>query len=135
MIQRLRAKLGPAFADPAAVSMVVAAGLCVVGLVTILLGWRGAAATLFVPDQVPYLVSGGLGGTGLVIAGAGILHAQLRRRFAADERHHLESVLAEMSGLVLALEAARQPASPVSPAAAPAPARQDRAARRAARRA
>ena len=129
----LRSRLGPVVADPAAVSMIVAGVLCSVGLVTILLGWRGAAATLFVPDQVPYLVSGGLGGTGLVVAGAGILHVQLRRRLAADEAARLESLLAEMSGLVLALEAAREPATSVSPPAAGA--RRDRAARRAARRA
>jgi len=133
MIERARSKLENALGDPAAVSLVVAGVLCVVGLVTILLGWRGAAATLFVPDQVPYLVSGGLGGTGLVIAGAGLVHVQLRRRFAADERNHLESVLAEMSRLVLALESAGEPTPPISLPATPE--RRVRAARRAARRA
>lgn len=39
------------------------------GLVTILLGWYGAAHTPYVFEQIPYLISGGLLGVGMVIGG------------------------------------------------------------------
>jgi hypothetical protein len=40
------------------------------GLITILLGWYGASHSGFLFEQVPYLISGGLLGVGLVIVGA-----------------------------------------------------------------
>ena len=46
--------------------------LTIAGFVLIGLAWRGAAATLSVPDQLPYLVSGGFAGLALVVTGAGL---------------------------------------------------------------
>lgn len=52
---------------------VVAAVLLPLGLLVILLGWYGAAHTPYLFEQVPYLISGGLLGLGLV-TGAGLLY-------------------------------------------------------------
>jgi len=51
----------------------VAAVLLPLGLLVILLGWYGAAHTPYLFEQVPYLISGGLLGLGLV-TGAGLLY-------------------------------------------------------------
>lgn len=39
------------------------------GVIVILLGWYGAAHTPYVFEQVPYLISGGLLGVGMVVGG------------------------------------------------------------------
>ncbi|MFN2390275.1 MAG: hypothetical protein ABR575_11830 [Actinomycetota bacterium] len=43
------------------------------GFVLIGLAWNGAASKNFEPAQFPYLLSGGLGGLGLIVAGATFL--------------------------------------------------------------
>lgn len=97
--------------DPLVVSCWVAVGLMVLGFSATVLGWAGAAATLAVPVQVPYLVSGGLGGLALVITGAAVLDVQVGRRVAARERIELESVLADTRALVEALESSQDTGS------------------------
>lgn len=103
-------------ADPLVVSCWVAGALIVTGFATVLLGWRGAAATLAVPIQLPYLVSGGLGGLALVIAAAAVLDVQVARRTAARERIELDAVLVEARALVDAVTSDRSP-SPSTPRA------------------
>jgi hypothetical protein len=51
----------------------VAVILLPLGLMVILLGWYGAAHTPYLFEQVPYLISGGLAGLGLMLAG-GLLY-------------------------------------------------------------
>jgi hypothetical protein len=46
---------------------------CLAGLVLIFLGWNGAASYDREPAQIPYVVSGGLGGLALVVIGAAML--------------------------------------------------------------
>ena len=94
----------PERVDPVTVSMWVAAGLVLAGFVAIALGWRGAAATLDVPVQVPYLVSGGLAGLALIIGGVVLVLVQLGRREAADERELVAGVLAEAHAVLGKLE-------------------------------
>ena len=94
----------PERVDPVTVSMWVAAGLVLAGFVAIALGWRGAAATLDVPVQVPYLVSGGLAGLALIIGGVVLVLVQLGRREAADERELVAGVLAEAHAVFGKLE-------------------------------
>ena len=50
--------------------MVLGGVLAPLGLLLVLLGWIGASRTPFVFEQVPYLISGGLLGLGLVFLGA-----------------------------------------------------------------
>ncbi|MCW2669736.1 MAG: hypothetical protein JWO27_1633, partial [Frankiales bacterium] len=48
---------------------IVSAVVLPLGLAMILLGWYGAAHSSYLFEQVPYLISGGLLGLGLVMAG------------------------------------------------------------------
>ena len=75
--------------------------LLLAGFVVMFLGWYGAAHTPRQIEQIPYLISGGFIGLGLVIVGALILATALwmtmLRRFSeeADERarrHEPEAV-------------------------------------------
>lgn len=86
--------------DPAAPGLALFAGLAVAGLVAIAVGWRVAARTLFVPYQVPALVSGGLGGLALVLLGAGLFSVQAARREAALEQAAFDGLLDEAAGLL-----------------------------------
>lgn len=88
--------------DPAAPSIALFAGLILAGFVTIGVGWRVAARTLFVPAQIPALGSGGLAGVALVVVGAALLTIQVGRRLAALERSETEALLDEAADLVKA---------------------------------
>ncbi|WP_208027034.1 hypothetical protein [Rhabdothermincola sediminis] len=46
--------------------------LPVLGLIAILIGWWGASGTAYPAEQFPYLISGGVLGLGLIIAGAAL---------------------------------------------------------------
>lgn len=92
--------------DPAAPSFLLFACLGLGGFVAIGLGWHVAAHTLFVPFQLPALVSGGLGGVMLVLIGAGLANIQAGRRFAAAERADTELLMDEVSALVQHLKGA-----------------------------
>jgi len=52
---------------------------CVAGFFLIFLGWNGAATYDSVPAQLPYVVSGGFGGLGLIVLGSALIIAQSRR--------------------------------------------------------
>ena len=56
----------------------------VVGIVLLLLGWRGVSDTEFVAGQVPYLISAGLGGlVAMMIGGTLWLSADLKDQWRA----------------------------------------------------
>jgi hypothetical protein len=56
--------------------MLLVGGLLLpLGIVLVLLGWWGASHTVFVFEQVPYLLSGGVLGLALVIAGGFVYFA------------------------------------------------------------
>jgi hypothetical protein len=86
--------------DPVAPSLALYAGLVIGGFVAIGLAWRVAARTLFVPFQVPALVSGGVGGLALIVMGAGLAATQMGRRLAAAERAETEDLLDEAAALL-----------------------------------
>jgi hypothetical protein len=66
--------------------------LALVGFVLIFLGWNGAASVNSLPAQFPYLISGGIGGLGLVILGAILISVDSRR----DDSHRMELMLTEV---------------------------------------
>lgn len=90
--------------------------VAVVGLAVILVGWWGASGTAIVAEQIPYLISGGVFGLGLVVIGGALFvrysltrylrfwvirsiyeeRAQADRQVEAIER--LEVVLREAAG-------------------------------------
>jgi hypothetical protein len=49
--------------------MIVGAGLVVVGIPVIVLGWYGASRTPYVFEQLPYVISGGMLGLALAVVG------------------------------------------------------------------
>lgn len=79
--------------DPVARSIAISVVLIVAGFVTIWLGYRGAARSLIVAEQIPFLFSGGLGGLALIAAGAGTLAVQSSRYYNARERVLLDRIV------------------------------------------
>lgn len=72
---------------------VIAAALILGGFVLVGLGWRGGAATLFVPTQIAYGVSGGLIGLALIGTGLGVLLVQTSRLSTARRSRELQHLV------------------------------------------
>lgn len=66
--------------------------LCVAGFVLIFLGWNGAASFDNVAAQLPYLLSGGASGLGLIVLGAALIVVDSRR----EDQVRLEDELAAL---------------------------------------
>jgi hypothetical protein len=97
--------------DPWRRSTALAAALVAGGFVAIAVAWVGTSATLSIPTQVAFAVSGGIGGFALVGAGIALLEVQRRRYAAAVERRDLAGLAAEL-GEVAELVARRRATSP-----------------------
>jgi hypothetical protein len=76
---RLRALLDPASTAPTYLGVVVA----LVGFTLIAIGWAKVAGLVDVWRQMPYLLSAGLPGLGLVMTGLVIINVSARRQDAA----------------------------------------------------
>ena len=76
---RFRALLDPASTVPTYVGVVVA----LVGFALIAIGWAKVAGLVDVWRQMPYLLSAGLPGLGLVMTGLVIINVSARRQDAA----------------------------------------------------
>ena len=88
-------------------AFVVLGGLVVAGFVMLGLGWRGAAATVYVPLQLPWVVSGSLAGLALVGMGLGAWSIHLGRREDAAHRHAVETLVRDAAELAEHLRAGR----------------------------
>ena len=96
-VRELRTRAG---GDDGAKAMLVAGGVLVpLGFILILLGWQGASHTVNLYEQIPYSISGGMLGLGLIFAGGFCYFAywltQLvyaTRRDANDTRMILERI-------------------------------------------
>jgi hypothetical protein len=71
----------------------IAVGLTAVGFLVIFLGWNGAAGKDHVPAQIPYVISGGFAGLGLVVAGLTLAGVEARRRDNAKLASKLDRLL------------------------------------------
>lgn len=71
----------------------IAMGLILSGVGILVLGWYGAARIDYVQGQIPYLISGGLGGLGLMGAGFTLLLVQESRRRRRDLATHMERLI------------------------------------------
>jgi len=87
---RLRALLDPASTIPTYVGVAVA----LVGFALIAIGWAKVAGLVDVWRQMPYLLSAGLPGLGLVMTGLVIINVSARRQDAAA-RARQTAMLAE----------------------------------------
>ena len=65
---------------------------CLVGALLIFLGWNGAASYDRVSAQMPYLVSGGLGGLALVVLGSALIVTHSHRNDRASLQATLEDL-------------------------------------------
>lgn len=79
----------------------------VAGMLVLVVGWRGVAATLSVPTQVPFLVSGSIGGLTGLGAALALLAVHLERSEAAVEREAYAQLQREALGLLAAAPVAR----------------------------
>src|SRR5205823_12880421 len=72
------------------------------GVVALVFGWLHVARTLFVPLQLPGLVSGGIAGIALLGAGALLVMTHLDRAASARRCDELDALLDEAAALVAA---------------------------------
>lgn len=75
------------YADYVPVAVIVA------GFALIALAWNGAASLDYTQGQIPYLISGGMGGVGLVMFGAGSMIVRAMRKAQAEQAAHFEELL------------------------------------------
>jgi hypothetical protein len=67
---------------------------CILGFLVIALAWNGAADLDYAQGQLPYLLSGGFGGLGLVVVGAAFIISESHRRDRAVLEQKLEQLIA-----------------------------------------
>lgn len=100
-------RLRRALDDPFTVSVAVLCLLAAAGMAGIVIGWRGAAASLVVSVQLPYVVSGVIGGTGLLGLSLGLLLVQARRHREARRRAEFDRVVRAAADVLAAARSAR----------------------------
>ncbi|MFY9589063.1 MAG: hypothetical protein WAT66_16610 [Actinomycetota bacterium] len=98
--------------------MIVGAGLIIIGVPVIVLGWYGASHTPYVFEQVPYLISGGVLGLALAVVGGLFYFAywitrqmQETRRQADQTREALSEIRDLLADRVIASAGKRQASS------------------------
>jgi hypothetical protein len=70
---------------------------CIAGFFLIFLGWNGAASHDREPAQIPYLISGGIGGLGLVVLGSALIVAHSLRTDRVELRGTIEDLRGDIS--------------------------------------
>lgn len=100
---RLRATAGPV--DGERLLFLLGAVLCPLGFLVIMLGWRGAGGTGLVFEQIPFLISGGLGGLGLMVVGGFLYFSWWQTRLIRELRQHHDDLQRANDALVANTEA------------------------------
>lgn len=77
--------------------MQLAVGLAALGFLLVVLGWNGAASLDRVPGQLPYVISGGVAGMGLILTGLVLALVQEHRRSTALLLAKLDEVGARLA--------------------------------------
>jgi hypothetical protein len=96
-------ELWQALRDPRLSTVLVLGSAVVLGLLLLAQGWRGVAGDLFVPFQLPYLVSGAVAGVAVSGAALGLLRVHLDRVEAAEERRRIATLQRETLRLLAAV--------------------------------
>lgn len=78
-----------------------------VGFVLLAVGWGQVAGEADVFLQLPYLVSAGFTGMGLVLVGLTVVNVSTRQRDAAERRRQLEQLAVVLEQLGVALDQGR----------------------------
>ena len=81
----------------------IGVGVSVLGFVLILIAWGQVAGETQVYLQVPYLVSAGLSGVGLVMVGLTIVNVAAKQRDAADRDRQIDQLVSILDELKSAL--------------------------------
>ena len=89
----MRTTLRRGLADPFAQALAVLGVLAAAGFLMLVLAWRGAAKTTFVPLQSPWLLSGGLAGLALIGMSLGAWSIHAGRRDDAGHRAEMEDLV------------------------------------------
>ena len=87
-----------------------AAALMTSGVSAVIIGWIGAAHTTLVPEQIPYLISGGLLGVALSTIGALLFFTHWLTVGIREARQHEAARRQDHDELIEALHALRAPA-------------------------
>jgi len=82
-----------ALRDPGITAVVVLGAIAAAGFVMFGLAWRGAARTIYVPLQVPWLVSGAVAGLATIGLAVGAWSIHVGRRQDAAHRAEVEEVV------------------------------------------
>ena len=69
-------------------------GFCLLGFLVIAFAWNGAAGLDYTQGQLPYLISGGVGGLGLIVIGGSVIVAESNRRDRAILERKLDQLTA-----------------------------------------
>lgn len=70
--------------------------LLVIGIVFVMLGWYGAAHTNIFTEQIPYLISGGILGLGLIIVAGFFAYSTIARREQRELRRDIAFMMQHM---------------------------------------
>jgi hypothetical protein len=79
-------------------SLYLSVALIAVGFLLLYFAWNGAAEKDFIQGQFPYLLSGGLGGLGLILCGLTLVVTQSFRRDMLSLQDKLDDLLAQQGG-------------------------------------
>jgi hypothetical protein len=93
--------------DPRVSTTVVLGLVTVAGLALIGVGYRGVAAEVYAPAQLPYVVSGSLVGIAVIGTGLRLLSIHVDRVEAAVERRALAAVQRDALRLLASSQAAQ----------------------------
>jgi hypothetical protein len=82
-----------AMRDPGVRAGVILSTTAVAGFVLFALSWRGVARTIYVPFQLPWVVSAGVVGLALIGGSLGFLSIHIGRRADAAHRATVEEIV------------------------------------------
>ena len=94
--------------DPGVRAALVLIAFVIAGFVMLALAWHGAARTIYVPLQVPWLASGGLIGLALIGTGLGAWSVHLGRRADALHRDAVETLVRDAAELAEEIRSGRR---------------------------
>lgn len=95
-------------ADPWVRATIVLIGTACVGFAMFGLAWRGAARTIYVPFQLPWLISAGMAGGAMIGTALGALTIHVGRRQDAATRAVVEDIVATAVELADDIRAGRR---------------------------